>query len=164
MRSLRDIKIVDMKRSEIDQEKSDPKKGKYVFISKKYVDAATKVADNVTFSWCEYNAQDGYRTLNTWRVRSNWEPVMDGEHAYWPEGVQPNAAGYYQFGDLVLVRRSLEEEIADMEFQQKLARRGAKEEHLETFARQVTKEGYRDGEESDVGITPAQLRGMGRGK
>ena len=164
MRSLRDIKIVDMKRSKIDEAKSDPEKGKYVFFDKKYVDAATKVADNVVFSWCEYNAQDGYRTLNTWRVRSNWEAVKKGEDPYWPEGIMPNAAGLYQFGDLVLVRRTLEEEIADQEFNRELARRGKKEDGLKTFARAVTKQGYLDGEEADVGIMPEQLRGMRGGK
>ena len=110
---LRDIKIVDLKRSELDKEQSKPKDGKFVFKpgGKKYVDKASKIADNVWFSWCQYTPRDGYQMLNEWRVMYGYEPVVCGVDPYWPDGAVKNAESYWQYGDLVFVRVPLDREM-----------------------------------------------------
>jgi len=112
---LREIKVIDLKRSEVDEKKSDPKNGKYVFApgGKKYIDRGfASVADNLFFSWCQYNNRDGFRMLNEWKVKYGYEPIKSGVDPYWPEGAALNAMKYWQYGDLVLVAAPLDRELA----------------------------------------------------
>jgi len=123
MPMLREIKIVDLKRSQLDEKKSSKSKGIYAFVpgGKKYVNRDSLVADNVFFSWCQYNERDGFRMLNEWRVKYGYEPVKNGEDPYWPEGALMNPEGYWTYGDLVLVRAPLDREMARRERDVKIA-------------------------------------------
>jgi hypothetical protein len=118
MPMLRDIKIVDLKRSKQDAKKSNPDKAEYVFEpgAKKYVDKSAMIADNACFSWCQYNPRDGMRMLNEWKVKYGYEPVKHSVDPYWPEGAQKNALGYWQYGDLVLVKAPLDKEMERRRF------------------------------------------------
>jgi hypothetical protein len=111
---LREIKVVDLKRSQVDSKKSDPEIGKYVFVpgGKKYLDRGfASVADNLFFSWCQYNNKDGFRMLNEWKVKYGYEPIKNKVDPYWPEGAALNAEKYWQYGDLILVAAPLDKEL-----------------------------------------------------
>lgn len=92
------------------------------------------------FSWCRYEPTNGFRDLNEWRHLYGYVPVDPDADPYWPESVEVNAAGHYQFGDLVLVKcpllRHLERRFLDI----RLAMGGAKKK-IEEFNRQMLREG-----------------------
>ena len=113
MPMLREIKIVDLKRSKLDK-KSDPERPEYVFQpgGKKYIDKSAMIADNLCFSWCQYNPRDGFRMLNEWKVKYGNEPIKHKVDPYWPEGAEKNSQGYWQYGDLIAVKAPLDREMA----------------------------------------------------
>ena len=158
MPMLRDMRIVDLKRSDLDKDKSRPKDGEFVFKpgGKKYVDKAAKIADNAWFSWCQYNPRDGFRMLNEWKVKYGYEPLKCGVDPYWPEGAVKNSESDWQYGDLVLCKAPLDREMARRAFDVKLAgadkKRGeAGKDRLRAFARGANLE------EPGSGIDPDEM-------
>lgn len=102
---LSDVKIIDLKASTIDKEKSDPKKGKYVFKKKVYLsykEDAPRPEREWWFSWNRHTPEGG--EIRDWQIKWGFEFVTTND-SYWPEGVPPNAEGHYIFSkDAVLMR------------------------------------------------------------
>ena len=149
MATLSDCRIVDLKRSKIDEKKSDPKKNRYVFLEKRFVNRTTFAEDNIWFSWCHYNVKDGLLTFEGWKL-DGWEPVIKGEDPYVVEGAHPNEDGYWQFKDVVLMKCRFEEEVARRDAQLKRGKGGGKKV-IEAFAREID------------AVEPAFTRGAGMG-
>lgn len=102
-----DIQLVDLKRSVIDKEKSDLKKGKYVFTKKVYFTKAdfkdASLGLDEYYQWVLYSPREEYRTVETYRYSWGFEPVRVGDRM-WPEGVHLNEAGEYVFKDVILMK------------------------------------------------------------
>lgn len=112
MRPLYDIKIVDMKKSKIDKEKSVPDRDEYVFIEKVYT--SHPMRDNKwQFKWGR-EALPGMGLIpeNTpmlWHADFGATYVVPAD-GYWPELMTRNSQGHYVYpgGDAVLVKIPLE--------------------------------------------------------
>ena len=104
--TLNDVKIVDLRRSELDKRNSDIDKNIYKFKKKVYVQhpedyLKTETRHPYFFHWGRMTA-DG-RAIETWRNRWNYD-FLTKEDSYWPEGVRRNEEGHYQWGDAVLMK------------------------------------------------------------
>lgn len=158
MATLADLRIVDLKRSVIDEKKSDPKKNRYVFIKKHVADKETFAAENIWFSWCLYIPKEaGGEMYEGWRL-DGWEPVRRGEDPYYVEGATPHADGYWTFKDVILMKCTLDDEAKRGEQRIKLA--GGGKQRLKAFAREI------DHMEPDftkgAGIDPDEMSHMRR--
>lgn len=123
---LHEIKIIDLKHSKWDEEKSNPKKGKYAFIDKKYIDYKDKGRrPPYFFTWCHYDERNNYLDLRSWKVKWGYEEVTSRDD-YIPEGLGPNVEGHYVYGDLILVRRNLLDELLRLDNEQKMAKLAGK--------------------------------------
>ncbi len=105
---LREIRDVDLTASVIDKEHSNPAKGEYEFISKKYVGEAG--TPPYFFTWERYSPENHYRDVSEAKAKG-FTFVQAGVDPYWPESVVPNAEGLYVFGDLVRMKCRLVEEV-----------------------------------------------------
>ncbi len=103
---LQDIKVIDLRFSEVDKKKSNPKEGSYEFKKKVYVDfkGNKEARPDVWFTWCRYDPVNNYRELRVWKIMWGYTPVNIDTDPYWPESVPPDASGNYVFGDLILVK------------------------------------------------------------
>lgn len=115
---VQDIKFVDLKRSEWDKEKSDPKKGKYVNFTKKvYINYRDKTTLPLWFlSWCRYDPHNDFRDLIRDKFSKGYVEVVASEDDWvYPEPLTPDENGWYRFpgGDLILMKRPLIEELKD---------------------------------------------------
>jgi hypothetical protein len=112
---LQEINIVDLKNSKWDREKSDPTKGKYVFLpnKKRYIDyrGDSGARPPFKFIWNRYNpySQPPYKDIAEWQAKWKCELVKASDEDYWPEGVMPNQDGAYTNGDVILMKMPLEE-------------------------------------------------------
>lgn len=106
--------IVDLKRSEWDEKKSDPKTGEYEFTNKVYYrnkDFKEGYIHPYKLKWCKYSENDyprPFATFNKWKLEFQAKPVVAGEDDYWPEGFPPDINGYYVNQDLILVKIPIE--------------------------------------------------------
>ena len=99
---LSDIKIVDLRHSVIDKDRSDPKKGKYVFVKKAYI---TYTKDDAIrppwkFGW---NIQQEY-AYQDWKNKWPGTEFVTGKDEYWPEGAILGSDGLWHFKDAVLMK------------------------------------------------------------
>ncbi len=103
---LQDIKVIDLRFSEVDKKKSNPKEGSYEFKKKVYVDfkGNKEARPNYWFTWCRYDPVNNYRELREWKIMWGYTPVNIDTDPYWPESVPPDVNGNYVFGDLILVK------------------------------------------------------------
>jgi hypothetical protein len=159
MPQLRDIRIVDLKHSIWDKEKSEPKKGKYIFKKKvkiNYFDKGKR--PEWWFYLCRYDSRNNYRELSEMRYTLDATPVTLGEDEYWPEGLVPNAEGHYVFGDLILVKYPLITYLKNRQRAQELSMRarGTKTTHpkLQQFKADVRKQSLADGKGFDASEVP----------
>lgn len=120
---VHEIKWVDLKRSKWDKEKSDPKKGKYVFEpgGKAYISYADKTkwpaSSPIYFlSWSRYDPQNNFRDLLRDKYSKGYTEVNVNEDDWiWPEPLVPNESGWYIIpgGDLIVMKRPLVDELKD---------------------------------------------------
>lgn len=103
---LQDIKVIDLRFSEWDKKKSNPKEGSYEFSKKVYVDfkGIKEARPDVWFTWCRYDSVNNYRELREWKIMWGYTPVKRDTDPYWPESIPPDSNGNYVFGDLILVK------------------------------------------------------------
>jgi hypothetical protein len=67
---LAQIRVIDLGSSVIDEKKSNPKKGEYVFISKRYVSyQGAGPRPNWFFTWERYTPVNGYREIEDAKSR-----------------------------------------------------------------------------------------------
>jgi len=101
-RRLSEIRFVDLKRSKVDWEKSQPQSGKYVFRGDPaYVDYVSDEAPlpDHKVQWVNHNPYN----VDRWRYKYGYEIVKWQDKLYWPEGFEPNAEGRYQYRDTILM-------------------------------------------------------------
>lgn len=114
-------RIVDLKNSKWDKEKSNPEKGVYVFTDKKYVNYRNpKLRPEWAFTWCRYSPHNAYRELSEWKYLYNAVPVTTAD-PYWPETLVPDGEHKYVIGDLVFVKMPLIEELLRQEASRRAA-------------------------------------------
>jgi len=106
MLDMKQIKVVDLTRSDWDKTKSDRKKGKYVFTGKKtyIIDKNYKAASlrpDHKLKWC--TVTPGMMLCKAWELNYNFSYVMYND-PYWPEPIEPNADGHYVYGDAILMK------------------------------------------------------------
>ena len=96
------IKIVDLKQSKVDWDKSNPEKGEYVFKDKVIIDYRSDKAalPDHKVQWGRNAPND----LSHWIYTLNYTPVNVSEKHYWPEGFTPDAEGHYVNGDGILMQ------------------------------------------------------------
>jgi len=148
MATLSDCRIVDLKRSKLNKE-SDPKKHKWVFDEKRYVNRTTFTEDDVWFSWEHYNPKDGCLAFEGAKL-NGWSPVIVNDDQYIVEGAHVNGDGYWTFKDAVLMRCRFADEVARREKNIKATQGGGKKV-MQAFAREVDQ------------IEPAFTKGAGMG-
>lgn len=109
---LSDIKIVDLRFSKWNEEKSDPKDGNYDFTEKVYVNllGSKKVRSPWFFTWCRYDPRNNYQEFRDWRY-DGYSAVNVDKDEFWPEPLAPNNDGNYVFKDVICVKRSLVDEL-----------------------------------------------------
>jgi len=108
---LSDIKIVDLNRSEIDEEKSDRKKGKFKFKKKvyfkqsDYLDGAVRPQHIIKHVGYEgENAVSSFMTYQRlWQAE-----LLTTDDPYWPEPLPADANGHYPFQDGIFVKIPIE--------------------------------------------------------
>lgn len=104
---LRDIKIIDVKKSVVD---SDKTKEREMFVFKKK--AYYKFRDNAGLSpwWFYWVPKDDDSQINWLQNTQNYE-FVGKDDLYVPDGIKLNAENHYQYGDLVLMKCPLQEYI-----------------------------------------------------
>jgi len=113
---LKDIKIIDLRRSKWIKEKSDPKKGVYEFTKKVYLTKKDYFHEAsrppFVLTWCAYNPTNQFRMVRDWQIKYKATFVTPND-PYVPEGVPLDAEGKYVFaGDSVLMKIPLEVHLA----------------------------------------------------
>lgn len=105
---LSDIKIIDVKRSVYDKEKSDPAKGKFVWQKKVFIDyKSPENRPKFKFSWNRNHEWAVGDWQNKWPGCTFVEP----QDNYVPAGLSPNADNHYIFKDAVLMKIPIQEYI-----------------------------------------------------
>jgi hypothetical protein len=101
---LQEIKFVDLRTSKWDKTKSDPLKGDYYFIDKKYINYRGDRAaiPPFKFEWNRYNPKSNFREIEDWKVKYKASFVTTDD-PYWPEGIVPQN-GLYITGDAVWMK------------------------------------------------------------
>lgn len=101
---LKDIHIIDLTRSVVDEEKSDKTKGRLVFKSKVYITNAdyrdAQSRPHHKLEWAN-NHPDGYG-VQTYELMGY--DFVTKDDPYYPDGAKLNAEGHYVFKDVVLMK------------------------------------------------------------
>lgn len=107
MPTLKDFKIVDLKRSVWDKEKSDPTKGKYKFTKKVYLKSSDyddkTIRPRYVMIWNRWDKINDYLEFKEWEQFYDAEAVKVGDD-FWPEPLTPKADGTYQWKDAILMK------------------------------------------------------------
>ena len=157
MKYLPDIKVIDLRYSEWDKEKSKPRAGRYVFTKKVYVSwGAEGRVPPWWFSWCRYDPRSNYRELMEWQADYNATPVVFNEDPYWPETIAVNTEGYYQNGDVVLVKSPLIEHL-ERRLEEKRLTEGGGYKKLQQFMQQVRHDAAKHGINPDTVSLPDDI-------
>ncbi len=107
---LGEIKIVDLRHSTIDHDKSNVAEGVFEFTDKQYVEYHVKIRrPEWYFRWVRYNPTDGLKDVRNHRVKWGFSYVTQDD-PFWPEGI-PLTEGKYIFGDAVLMKCKLLAEL-----------------------------------------------------
>ena len=132
------VKIVNLKASTIDKEKSDPKDNYYEFKKKAYIDYSGKKSPRPQHyvTWCRDTSHD----LAMWRAQFGFVPVNPEDGLYWPEGASVGAGNRYVFGDVVLVQTDLIRHLRRKLAEKKMSERAAQEK-LDTYQNELDKHG-----------------------
>jgi len=137
---LSDIKIVDLRFSEWNKDKSDPKDGDYDFTKKVYVNmhGGKEVRPHWFFTTCRYDERNNFREFREWKV-SGYSAVQFDEDEFWPEPLSPNVDGHYVFGDVIFVKRPL---IDELKYRiEKQSRNTSARSKVEAFQEEMNRKG-----------------------
>ena len=132
---LQDVKVIDKRFSEFDEDKSDPGKGRYKWTRKAYIDPRFFDKNREWFfTWWKYDPRDGFEQVEKARAGYGYEPVTVDE-PFVPEGAVVTAENWWRFGDVVLMKCSLIEHLKrrerDMAIAKKAGKSGIKEMQAE---------------------------------
>ena len=101
---LKDFPLVDRKRSTLDEERSKVEEKGLFFFKKKTL---YKLKQNKSLApyWFHWIRNDPFR-INSLMIRRGYDYVTCKDNIV-PEGMIKNESGYYQYGDLVLMKCDL---------------------------------------------------------
>lgn len=121
---LNKIKFVDLKRSDVNWDASDPLKGKYVFRKKVYITQASYASDSLrpphVLKWVTDNDETGDSSVMNYKYEFGAEEVNYKDRDYWPEPLMPNETGHYKFyPDALLMKIPVERQLEKIEADQK---------------------------------------------
>lgn len=103
---LRDIKLIDLRRSKL-KRGSDPKKGIYKFEPNGKVYVSWKDPTARPPDYVKWNRNTPY-DIESWKIKWGYSEVTL-EDPYWPEGIKPNEEGHYVYAtDMILMKCPLE--------------------------------------------------------
>jgi hypothetical protein len=110
--NLSDLKrrMVDLRRSEYDKDRSTPKDGQYVWTKKVYLRFDDYKDDNTRpqfkYRWVAFDEKDDFMRYNHWRMKYDATPVdyKDAATEIYPEPLVPTAEGHYRFMDMILMK------------------------------------------------------------
>lgn len=110
---LGQVKVIDLRHSVWDEKKSNRKKGDYVITKKAYVRDLyhSPMRSPWWFRWIRNEPTNRFREVRDAQIDGYTFVSLDDP--YWPEGVTPDEAseGHYTFGDVVLMKRPLLDEL-----------------------------------------------------
>jgi hypothetical protein len=86
--TLADVKIVDLKLSDVDWDNSDPDKGKYIFRKKVYYERATDSTGRKTFP--KFVTDDEQGNIQDWKYSYGAQFVTSEDRDFWPEPLEPD--------------------------------------------------------------------------
>ena len=145
---LSDIKIIDVKRSTFDKEKSDPAKGKYVWVKKVFIDyKSPETRPQFKFSWNRNHEWAVADWQNKWPGCTFVEPHDN----FVPAGLSPNADNHYIFKDAVLMK------IPIMEYIEQRKKEIMESEKRPGIIRGMLRDEYRN---AGVSVSDAELEKM----
>jgi hypothetical protein len=106
---IKDIRIVDMRKSKIDVKKSHPERDEYVFIEKVYLPLRpNKMLSRNPDYKLKWGKKGSSQTMFAdWGQAFGATPVIP-EDNLWPEGLRRDENGHYSFKDTVLVKIPLD--------------------------------------------------------
>ena len=102
--------------------------GLYEFQTKEYITyGEADVLPDYWFTWERYNPYGNppYREIQRAKYQENYSPVTRDD-PYIPEGTPVNEAGYFQHGDLILLKRALREHLLAKEEESIRTQKGAR--------------------------------------
>jgi len=110
--NLADLKkrMVDLRRSDYDKERSTPKDGKYIWVKKVYLKTSDYRDDNTRpefkYRWVAFDKNDDFASFNHWRMNYEASPVdyKDPSTEVYPEPLVPDVEGHYRFMDMILMK------------------------------------------------------------
>ena len=110
-------RMVDLRRSEYDKERSSPKDGKYIWVKKVYLKTSDYRDDNTRpefkYRWVAFDKNDDFASFNHWRM--NYEATTvdykDPSTEVYPEPLVPTAEGHYRFMDMILMKIPVAAEV-----------------------------------------------------
>ena len=137
---LSDIKFVDLRFSEWDEEKSSPEDGDYDFTKKVYIDmyGGKEVRPPWFFTWCRYDSRNNYQEFRDWKY-DGYSAVQFGTDEFYPEPLSPNNDGHYVFKDVIWVKRPLVDELKYR--LEKQARNTSARAKVEAFQEEMQRKG-----------------------
>lgn len=103
-------RILDLKASKVDTEKSTP--ANYVFKGdKKYYSKRSK--PKFITKWCTVpnEKERGVPLLKSWEFLYGFTPVKFNDFDYWVEGITPDGSGHCIHGDAILVKIPIEKYV-----------------------------------------------------
>ena len=117
--NLADLKkrVVDLRRSEYDKERSSPKDGRYYWTKKVYLKLSDYRDDNTRpnfkYRWVAYDSNNDFAQFNHWRMNYDATPVdyKDLATEIYPEPLVPDAEGHYRFMDMILMKMPTNVEV-----------------------------------------------------
>lgn len=117
--NLSDLKkrMVDLRRSEYDKERSSPKDGKYLWTKKVYLKLEDYRDDNsrpeYKYRWVAYDDKNDFAQFNHWRMNYEATPVdyKDPCTEIYPEPLVPNVEGHYRYMDMILMKIPIKVEV-----------------------------------------------------
>jgi len=108
---ISEVRIIDKKYSKFDEKRSDPKKGKYAWLSKEYIDRRFFDRDRQWFfTAILYDKKNDFLRFEGDQIKYGYEP-LEAEGRFIPEGAILNESGYWKFMDLVFVKCPLIEHL-----------------------------------------------------
>ena len=138
---LQDVKIIDKRFSQFDAKKSEPKKGKYTWIKKEYIDGR-KFDKNKEWKlwWSPYDVDNNLKKYWAWKAKLQFEPIDAVEDNFVADGAIISSEGWWVFGDLVLVKMPLLDYLMRKDAERRISSKGGKSE-LMSFYEQTRAQG-----------------------
>lgn len=138
---LHEIRIIDLKRSKWDEKASKPERGQYTWTDKQYIGYKDKgIRPDKYFTWVRYNPQDGLKDVRDYQIKWGYSFVEYPVDPYYPEGLSPDVEGHYRYGDVVLMKCNLMDELLKRQREQKMSR-DASMSRFQSFKDQSKAEG-----------------------